>query len=132
MPGRPTAIRERARDEGLGAGAAEVVARAARRLRERAQDSVLEIEGRRGVLGPAPRRWRDNSSTENRNRWNDWDWGSLGEEWTLSEDWKRGLVDDVLLRLIPPAVDVLEIGPGAGRWTELLAPRARRMVVVDV
>src|SRR6478609_3336738 len=95
-----------------------------RRARQRVGDVVLEIEGRRGVLGPAHRRWRGNSAADNRGRWNGWDWSGLGEEWTASEEWKQGLVDDVLLRLIPSDVDVLEIGPGAGRWTVVLAPRA--------
>lgn len=132
MTARLTELRRRARTEGVAPVASHVAAALLRRVRERAVDAALEIEGRRGVLGPAHRAWRGNSADDNRERWNGWDWGRLGEEWTASEEWKRGLVDDVLLRLVPANVDVLEIGPGGGRWTELLAPRARRLVVVDV
>ena len=93
---------------------------------------MLDIEGARGVLGPAHRGWTDNSSEENRRRWNRWDWSQMGEEWTLSEPWKQALVDDVLLPTIPPGGTVVEIGPGAGRWSVLLAKRHERLVLVDV
>jgi SAM-dependent methyltransferase len=84
------------------------------------------------VLGPAHLGWRGNSSAENRERWTGWDWSRGGEEWTASEEWKRALIDDVLMRWIPEGVVVLEIGPGAGRWSEALQPRAERLVLVDV
>jgi SAM-dependent methyltransferase len=95
-------------------------------------DLALEVEQRRGVLGPAHRRWSGNSPTENRDRWATWDWSSLGEEWNESQEWKQALVDDVLLPTIPEGGSVLEIGPGGGRWSEVLAPRAQRTILVDV
>lgn len=55
-----------------------------------------------------------------------------GEEWTISEEWKKSLIDDVLLKYIKPATALLEIGPGAGRWTEILAPMAKTLYAVDV
>ena len=55
-----------------------------------------------------------------------------GEEWTVSTQWKKALIDDVLLRYIKPGTTVLEIGPGAGRWTEILQPLARELFAVDV
>jgi SAM-dependent methyltransferase len=112
--------------------AAEVGLRAARRLGERLEDALLDIEGARGVLGPAHRAWRDNSAEENRRQWNRWDWSQLGEEWTASEAWKQALVDEVLLPTIPAGGTVLEIGPGGGRWSVVLGPRAERLILVDV
>ena len=112
--------------------AAEAGLRVARRLGERLEDALLEIEGSRGVLGPAHRAWRDNSAGENRERWNRWDWSRLGEEWTASEEWKQALVDEVLLPTIPAGGTVLEIGPGGGRWSVVLAPRSDRLILVDV
>jgi SAM-dependent methyltransferase len=106
--------------------------RGARRVVQRLEDVALEAEGRCGVLGPAHRRWSGNSAADNRERWDGWDWSRLGEEWTASEEWKQGLVDDVLLRLVPAGGTVLEIGPGGGRWTEVIAPRAQRTIVADV
>ena len=84
------------------------------------------------MLGPAHLGWRDNSSSENRSRWTGWDWSRGGDEWTLSPEWKDSLIEDVLKRWIPAGVSVLEIGPGAGRWSGALHERASRLVLVDV
>jgi SAM-dependent methyltransferase len=105
---------------------------ALRKLGWRLEDLRLEREQRRGVLGPAHLAWRDNSPAENERRWTEWDWSGRGEEWTLSEEWKQALIDDVLARWIPEGGSVLEIGPGAGRWTEALLARASRLTLVDV
>ena len=101
---------------------------AARAVRDRG----LYLEQAIGVLGPAHRSWRGNSPTDNRERWSEWDWSSLGEEWTASEEWKQGLVDEVLLPRVPAGGTVLEIGPGGGRWSVILAERADRLILVDV
>lgn len=106
--------------------------RAARRAAERVRDLRLEREQARAVLGPAHRAWGGNSAADNRDRWERWDWSSLGEEWTASREWKQGLIDDVLLPAIPAGGTVLEIGPGGGRWSVVLAARADRVVLVDV
>jgi SAM-dependent methyltransferase len=108
------------------------VERAARELRWAVEDRRLTAEQQRGVLGPAHRRWGDHSATKNRSRWNGWDWSARGEEWNASEEWKLALIDDVLKRWIPAGVAVIEIGPGGGRWTQALAPRASRLILVDV
>lgn len=105
---------------------------AVRRLGWRVEDLRLEHEQRRGVLGAAHRAWRGNSSAENVLRWTGWDWSVRGEEWTLSPEWKQGLIDDVLARWIPEGSVALEIGPGAGRWTEALLERVSRLTLVDV
>jgi SAM-dependent methyltransferase len=101
-------------------------------VRGAAVDRLLEFEQRRRVLGPAHRAWRGNSVEENLDRWTVWDWSALGEEWNASPEWKQGLIDDVLLKTVPPGGTVLEIGPGGGRWSEALAKRADRLVLVDV
>lgn len=84
------------------------------------------------MLGPAHLSWRGNSASDNRSRWTGWDWSRGGDEWTLSPEWKDALIDDVLKRWIPTGVAVLEIGPGAGRWSGVLHERASRLVLVDV
>jgi SAM-dependent methyltransferase len=127
-----TALVHRVRRFGPRYLAADVALRTARRVGERMEDRLLEIEGSRGVFGPAHRAWRDNSADENRERWNRWDWSRLGEEWTASEPWKQALVDEVLLPTIPAGGTVVEIGPGGGRWSVILQPRAERLVLVDV
>ena len=103
-----------------------------RRLGWEFVDRRLESEQRRGVLGPAHRRWRSNSAADNRDRWTHWDWTGGGEEWNASAEWKQVLIDYVLIVWIPEDQVVLEIGPGAGRWSAVLQPRARRLILVDV
>jgi SAM-dependent methyltransferase len=95
-------------------------------------DWRLEREQLQGVLGPAHRRWRGNSALDNRERWTHWDWSGGGEEWTASAAWKQALIDCVLTAWIGQDGVVLEIGPGAARWSAVLQPRARRLILVDV
>jgi SAM-dependent methyltransferase len=125
-------VGRQAREFGPRYATADAGLRVSRNLAQRLEDALLEIEGSRGVLGPAHARWRDNSTSENRRRWNEWDWSSQGEEWNESKAWKDALVEDVMLPLIPSDGTVLEIGPGAGRWSVFLARRAGRLIVVDV
>jgi SAM-dependent methyltransferase len=126
------AIVERARREGALPALAHGARRARRAVGERVVDLRLEREQARAELGPAHRAWRGNSAGDNEQRWTGWDWSARGEEWTASPDWTQALIDDVLLPTIPPGGTVLEIGPGGGRWSAVLAPRAERLVLVDV
>jgi len=103
-----------------------------KQLSSRVIDRRLEREQRQGVLGPAHRGWGGNSATDNRERWTDWDWSDRGEEWTLSAEWKQALIDEVLITRIPEGGVVLEIGPGAARWSAALHQRAHRLILVDV
>jgi len=129
---RLAGMRSRAQAFGFRYAIADGALRAVRRVEHRLEDVLLEAEGARGVLGPAHEQWRGNAASDNRRRWNEWDWSTHGEEWTESEAWKTGLVEDVLLPNIPAGGTVLEIGPGAGRWSAILAERCVRLGVVDV
>jgi ubiquinone/menaquinone biosynthesis C-methylase UbiE len=73
-----------------------------------------------------------NSLELNRRTWEGWDWSGRGEEWTHSEEWKKSLIDNVLLKYVPAGGHILEIGPGAGRWTETLQQLAERLTGVDI
>jgi GT2 family glycosyltransferase/ubiquinone/menaquinone biosynthesis C-methylase UbiE len=74
----------------------------------------------------------ENTVANNLKRWSNWDWSRYGEEWSNNEVWKMSLVNDVLYRYMPKSGTILEIGPGGGRWTEYLLPRASRLILVDV
>lgn len=126
--GRARRLAVQARSKGLRPTARM----SARRLLAPVEDRLLEREQERGVLGPAHRRWRGNSPSDNLERWQGWDWSRLGEEWTESADWKAAFVDEVLLTSVPPGGTVLEIGPGGGRWSDILVPRAAHAILVDV
>lgn len=87
--------------------------------------SIVALEKRKSLPGT-------NSVSRNYALWNFKDWSEGGEEWSHSPAWKQSLIDEVMHRRIDPDKEVLEIGPGAGRWTEPLAARAKRLVVVDI
>ena len=89
---------------------------------------LLRIEGRRAVLGPAHRRFRGQSSLDNRELWSRYDWSGGGLEWGPPES-RDALIEEHL-----PAdhETIVEIGPGAGRFSVALADRAERLVLVDV
>jgi ubiquinone/menaquinone biosynthesis C-methylase UbiE len=63
--------------------------------------------------------------------WQSYDWRELGEEWTPSPEWKQSLIENVLLKYFHTGSTVLELGPGAGRWTEPLVRLADRVILVD-
>jgi len=73
-----------------------------------------------------------NTVAKNLRGWSAWDWTKGGEEWTPSLEWKEALVKDVLYPHIPVGSRVLEIGPGAGRWTEYLIKRSSHLTCVDL
>jgi SAM-dependent methyltransferase len=75
---------------------------------------------------------RRHSIDENMRTWSRWDWSTLGDEWTPSPEWKESLLGSVLRPHVPNGARVLEIGPGAGRWSEHLLERASQFVAVDV
>jgi cyclopropane fatty-acyl-phospholipid synthase-like methyltransferase len=76
------------------------------------------------------------SVEDNRHIWNCYDWSQKGEEWTRKaknpEQWLKILLDNVLYKYMDQGKEILEIGPGAGRWTEYLQPIAKRLVLVDI
>jgi 2-polyprenyl-3-methyl-5-hydroxy-6-metoxy-1,4-benzoquinol methylase len=95
------------------------------RMAETLDVYLTNLETSRGLPGRT-------SVARNREKWTDYDWRGAGEEWNVSPEWKRALIDDVLVKYIDPGKDILEVGPGAGRWTEWLVKLARSVVAVDV
>ncbi|HTN24124.1 MAG TPA: hypothetical protein VL120_09065, partial [Solirubrobacteraceae bacterium] len=62
-------LRAFGREFGPAYAALAVSRKAAGWLPERIDDRMLAIEGRRGVMGPAHRRWTQHSVTTNREVW---------------------------------------------------------------
>lgn len=115
----------------LAGGASRAFGRTTRSIEAR----LLRIEGARGILGPAHRAYSGHSAEENREIWTTWDWSQGGNEWNDSDEperWKATLIEEVLLPSLGDARAVLEVGPGAGRWSEVLQQRVDRLVLVDV
>jgi SAM-dependent methyltransferase len=94
-------------------------------LWHQAKDILVQL-ARTGKLRPS------NSIARNLRQWSSWDWSRKGEEWTPSLEWKEALVHDVLDPNIREGSRILEIGPGAGRWTEYLIQRSSHLTCVDL
>lgn len=75
---------------------------------------------------------KPNTIENNLQMWSEWDWTNYGEEWSNFPLWKDSLVENVLIPYVPINSRILEIGPGAGRWTEYLIQRAQRIILVDL
>jgi len=73
-----------------------------------------------------------NSASLNKEIWEAWDWSAAGDEWTHSAAWKQSLIRCVLQAMIPDQSRILEIGPGAGRWSEALIERASSYLGIDI
>lgn len=86
---------------------------------------LAELEARRSLPGT-------NTPELNRRIWSDWDWSQGGEEWTPSEAWKQSFVDEVIAPHIRGRGRVLEVGPGAGRWSVELRSMAGHLILVDL
>ncbi len=78
---------------------------------------------------------------ENLDFWDrDYQWLRDGDEWDDQaefcgvpyERWKRELAETFLYPEIHRGSRVLEIAPGHGRWTELIAERAGECIVADI
>ena len=74
----------------------------------------------------------ENTKEINRETWSRWDWSRGGEEWSPSPQWKRAFAEDVIERYLGNRSTIVEIGPGAGRWTEFLQRTAERLILVDL
>jgi SAM-dependent methyltransferase len=73
-----------------------------------------------------------NSSLANKYIWENWNWSAGGEEWTPSPEWKASVVRIFLDRYFVCCSVILEIGPGAGRWTEYLLRKCHQLIAVDI
>jgi SAM-dependent methyltransferase len=112
-----------------------------RRLLALLEARLAAIERRRFLLAPDTVSVSSNTVERNRELWSGWDWSRLGEEWT--EDvaafrgldpatWKRGVVERFLIANARKGGVTLEIGPGAGRWTEHLLEVSLELHLADL
>jgi glycosyltransferase involved in cell wall biosynthesis/SAM-dependent methyltransferase len=93
---------------------------------------LVAVEQRRRLVEPWTIGARRYTAADNKQLWNNHDWSRHGEEWTKTPEWKAKVIEQFLLPNVPEGKAVLEIGPGGGRWTEVLQRRAKHVHVVDV
>lgn len=111
------------------------------RLLRAVEAYLIGIERQKFLTGPSTISSRYHTVEDNRKLWNAYDWTRGGDEWTLGakssrgldpERWKASLIDELMLKFIIPGSVVLEIGPGAGRWTEVLRPLCDRLFLAEI
>jgi SAM-dependent methyltransferase len=104
------------------------------------ETGMARIERTRHLMGPGTISSVYQSYALNCEVWEHWDWSQGGEEWTQdvqllrgldAEEWRRSILE-LLEAYVPAGGAVLEIGPGAGRWTSPLLERAASVAVADV
>ncbi len=64
--------------------------------------------------------------------WGTYDWSELGREWVPSQTWKETLFESLVLPYIPNQCHALEIGAGAGEWSEALLQHVSQLTLVDI
>ena len=78
---------------------------------------------------------------KNKRKWNAHDWSKGGEE--CNEDvkeykgiepeiWKDNLINRMMLKHIKKNSNILEIGPGGGRWSKYLVELAKNLILADI
>lgn len=107
----------------------------------RLQRYLIGLEKRRFIVGPGTISAMHHTTQENREIWDGWDWSLYGEEWTEDvrrfkgmepDEWKSRLVQEAMVKYARRGGTILEIGPGAGRWTEKLRELAGRLILADL
>lgn len=73
-----------------------------------------------------------NTKYYNHKEWTNYNWNNGGEEWTVSEQWKKALIDRTIYKYFAPQKTILEIGPGAARWSVTLAKMAKHLTLLDL
>ena len=102
---------------------------------------IIAVEQRRFLIGGNTVASQYHTLGESK-RWADrYNWSRGGNEWSNDVQslrgldptaWENVIVNQTILKYIRPGSTVLEVGPGAGRWTKVLASLCSRVVVADV
>jgi len=86
----------------------------------------------RWIMRASNRIYPSNQVRHNRVVWGNYDWDQKGDEWSYTPEWKASVLACLLEPSVPAGSRVLEIGPGAGRWTEHLVDRVSALTLVDL
>lgn len=139
--GKAESLRAHLRERGIAWTSLYAVRRAIQSLLRRVDARIVAIERRRFMTGPSTVSASYHTAEENRALWDRWDWSQRGEEWTEHardnkgldpQEWKQALIDRMMRKYIEPGWMVLEIGPGGGRWSAVLAPLCERLILADI
>ncbi len=110
------------------------------RIEKRIAKSLIQIETKKFITGDNALSSSYHTVNLNREKWDSYDWSEEGEEWTKDasymgwepNEWKNKLINEMMYKYLKPGDVVLEIGPGAGRWTEYLLKKSKELILADI
>ncbi len=82
-----------------------------------------------------------NTIENNQHKWDkEYHWRQHGDEWDGQarycrqpyEVWKGSLIEHLILPHVDQTTTALEIAPGHGRWSQILADRVEKLILVDL
>jgi len=138
---RKKRVKKLIKDKGILSTAAYIFNR---QIREKISDSYTLWKNKNILESNDEKAFVDlPSHTVNGNKriWNNYDWSKEGEEWTdmvqkykgiNPEEWKKQLINELMLKYFTKNKVILEIGPGAGRWTDHLRKIAKKLILADI
>jgi len=110
-------------------------------IKDKIETSMIRIETQNLITGKDTISASYHSAQENKQIWNNYDWSNYGEEWTDDVrllrgldpiEWKNTVRDEMILKHFRNGSTLLEIGPGAGRWTSILLELAGNLILADI
>ena len=75
---------------------------------------------------------KENTVEQNIRLFANYDWSNEGREWCISEEWVKSIVRFVMLPELRGKEHIIEIGAGAGVWSEILMKFCKRLTLVDI
>lgn len=110
------------------------------RIEKKITKFLIQFETKRFITGKNTLSSSYHTVNLNREMWNSYDWSNEGEEWTKHasvfgwepNEWKIKLINDMMYKYLKPSYVVLEIGPGAGRWTGHLLKKSKELILADI
>ena len=102
---------------------------------------IKRYEEMHGLRGPGTQNQLVDTVEKERWFWDNFDWANEGHAWTRRVEafkgvdehtWERLVLREMILEHAQPDSVVLEIGPGSGRWSTLIQPACRRLILVDI
>jgi ubiquinone/menaquinone biosynthesis C-methylase UbiE len=82
-----------------------------------------------------------NTIENNKHKWDkEYHWSNHGDEWNGQarycrqpyEAWKRSLIELLIIPYVDELTTAMEIAPGHGRWSQVLAERVKKLILVDI
>lgn len=105
------------------------------------ESRLISIEKKRRITGKKTISAQYHTRDINRKFYDNYDWSDEGEEWSRDvikyknmdpQVWKKKLIQKMLKKYISKGSVVLEIGPGGGRWSNILKTRSSRLILADI